>query len=84
MPSELDLQIKEIKNDYKQRIWEAKHDKAIPKSERRKNARQLEHDEDQQIINAQRDYYNQRYNNNNSNNSNNNSNNNSSDSTNVK
>jgi hypothetical protein len=83
VPSELDLQIKDIKNDYKQRIWEAKHDKAVPKSERRKNARQLEHDEDQQIINAQRDYYNQHYNNNNnSNNSNNNSNNNSSDSTN--
>jgi hypothetical protein len=74
IPSELDLEIKDIKNDYKQRIWEAKHQKGIPRSERMKNAHQLEYEEQQQIIAAERDYYNQHNsNNNNSNNGSNNS-----------
>jgi hypothetical protein len=58
MPSKLELQIQDIKNDYKQRIWDAKHAKGIPRSERRKYVAQLEHDRDQAIINAQKDYFN--------------------------
>jgi len=58
MPSKLELQIQDIKNDYKQRIWDAKHAKGIPRSERRKYVAQLEHDRDQAIIDAQRAYFN--------------------------
>ncbi|HTB51135.1 MAG TPA: hypothetical protein VK718_00050 [Ferruginibacter sp.] len=57
VPGKLELQIQDIKNDYKQRIWDAKHDMGIPRRERRRHVRQLKHDEDQAIINAQRDYY---------------------------
>jgi hypothetical protein len=58
MPSKLELQIQDIKNDYNQRIRDAKHARGIPRSERRKYVAQLEHDRDQAIINAQRDYFN--------------------------
>src|SRR5438309_8118579 len=33
-PSRLDLQIQDIKADYKDRIWSARHDKSLPKAER--------------------------------------------------
>jgi hypothetical protein len=56
-PTELDLQIREIRSDYQHQIWLVKHDKSLSRKERRKQARELEHDRDKEIIQAQRDYY---------------------------
>ena len=56
-PTELDLQIRDIRNDYQHEIKLVKHDKSLPRRERKKQVRQLEHDRDAAIIQAQRDYY---------------------------
>lgn len=56
-PTKLDLQIADIKNDYAEKISAARHDKTVPGKERRANVRQLKHDRDQAIIDAQRAYY---------------------------
>jgi hypothetical protein len=56
-PTKLDLQIEDIKNDYQDRIWGAKHDNSLSPKERRQEVRQLKHDRDQAIIDAKRNYY---------------------------
>lgn len=56
-PSKLDLQIQEIQNDYAYRIWTVKHDKTIKRRERKKQVRELEHERDQAILKARKDYY---------------------------
>jgi len=56
-PTKLDLQIEDIKNDYKQKISSARSDKSVSKSERRQIVRDLKHDRDQEIIEAKRNYY---------------------------
>ncbi|MDP4151589.1 MAG: hypothetical protein Q8927_04955 [Bacteroidota bacterium] len=57
VPTRLALQISDIKNDYKAQIKSTRHDKTIPRSERRQKIRQLKHDRDQAIINARKDFY---------------------------
>lgn len=59
-PTELDLQIRDIRNDYQYQIREARQDKSLSRKERRKLIRELEHDRDKEIIQAQRDYYEKR------------------------
>lgn len=56
-PTKLDLQIQEIRNDYNHQIWAVKHDKSIKRKERKKSVRELEHDRDKAIIQAQKAYY---------------------------
>ena len=56
-PSQLDLQIEEIRNTYANRIWVAKRDKTIRRKERRKKVHELEHERDQAIIDAKKAYY---------------------------
>jgi hypothetical protein len=56
-PTKLDLKIEDIQNDYKQRIWAAKHDTTLPHKERRREVRQLKHDRDQAISDAKHNYY---------------------------
>ncbi|HTN05399.1 hypothetical protein [Agriterribacter sp.] len=56
-PTKLDLQIADIKNDFRQKIDAARNDRSVSKSERRKVVRSLKHSRDQQIIAAQRNYY---------------------------
>jgi hypothetical protein len=58
MPTRLALQISDIKNDYKAQIKSTRHDKTIPRTERKERIRQLKHDRDQAIINARKDFYN--------------------------
>ena len=58
-PTKLDLEIADIKNDYEEKIWSARHDKTLFSKERRKEVRELKHDRDQAIIDAQRNYYKQ-------------------------
>ncbi|MCZ2459183.1 MAG: hypothetical protein LC128_06115 [Chitinophagales bacterium] len=55
--SKLELKIANIKNDYRDKIWSARHDKDLSKTERKDTIHQLKHDRDQAIIQAQTDYY---------------------------
>jgi hypothetical protein len=56
-PSKLTMQIEDIRNDYQDRIWAVKHDKSLPKQERKARVRQLKHDREAAIDQAKRDYY---------------------------
>ena len=56
-PTKLDMQIADIKNDYSDRIWSAKHDDRLSRSERRREVRQLRHDRDKAILDAKRNYH---------------------------
>jgi hypothetical protein len=56
-PTRLDMKISDIKNDYRDRIWSARHDKSLPRHERKQNVHQLKHDRDEAIIQARRNYY---------------------------
>lgn len=56
-PTKLDLEIADIKNDYDDKIWSARQDKSLSGKERRKEIRELKHERDQAIHNAEVDYY---------------------------
>jgi hypothetical protein len=56
-PSKLDVQIADIKNDYQDKIWSAKHDTSLSGKERRKVVHQLRSERDQAVIDAKRNYY---------------------------
>ena len=56
-PSKLDLQIADIKNDYQDKVWSAKHDTSLSGKERRKLVHQLRSERDQAVIDAKRNYY---------------------------
>ena len=56
-PTKLELKIEDIKNDYREKIWSARHDKSLPRKERVKNVHRLKHDRDQAINQAKRNYY---------------------------
>ncbi|HJU46280.1 MAG TPA: hypothetical protein VJ647_05810 [Chitinophagaceae bacterium] len=56
-PSKLSLEIADIQNDYQARIWEVRHDKSIPRKERKKEIRQLKAQRDREVIEAKRRYY---------------------------
>ena len=57
MPTRLSLQIDGIKNDYNARIKDVRHDKTIPRKERREQIDQLKHDRDAAVIQARKDYF---------------------------
>ena len=56
-PSQLDLEIADIKNDYKDRIKSARMDESLSRKERRALVVSLKHDREKEIIDAQRSYY---------------------------
>ncbi len=56
-PTRLDRQIADIKNEYKEKIWGAKHDKNLSRKERRQEVRNLKHERDQAITDAKLNYY---------------------------
>lgn len=56
-PTRLDLKIQDIKNDYQDKIWSARHDKTLPRNERKKLVHQLKHERDQAVTDAKRSYY---------------------------
>lgn len=56
-PSKLDLQIQDIRNDYKDRIWSARHDDSLSRKARRQKVHELKHERDQEILQAKKDYY---------------------------
>lgn len=78
-PNKLEVQIREIRQDYAQRIHDARHDKSMKRRDRKKVVHELETARDKAILQAEKDYYNQpppqqRRHNFNSNNSNSNNN----------
>lgn len=56
-PTKLDLQVEDINNDYKDRIWSVKHDKSLSRSERKAKVHELKHERDSAVIDAKRNYY---------------------------
>jgi hypothetical protein len=56
MPYKLSLQIQSIKDDYRNKIRDARKDKSVSRSERRKEIRYLKAERDQDVINAQRNF----------------------------
>lgn len=56
-PSQLDLQIEDIKNDYKYKIDNVKDDKSLSKDERKQQVRDLKHQREDEIIEAKKRYY---------------------------
>jgi hypothetical protein len=57
MPSRLELKIEDIRADYRGRIYSARHDKSISKSERKATIHQLKSDRDLAVRDAERNYY---------------------------
>ena len=56
-PTKLDLEIQDIRNDYKDKIWSARHDTSISRKDRRQKVHELKHERDQEILDAKRNYY---------------------------
>src|SRR4030095_2408888 len=56
-PSRLELKIEDIKADYQDRMYSARHDKTISSSERKATIRQLKSDRDLAVRDAERNYY---------------------------
>ncbi|MBC8034324.1 MAG: hypothetical protein H7Y03_09270 [Chitinophagaceae bacterium] len=56
-PSKLDIEIEEIRNEYAQKIWDAKNDESLPRKERKRKAQELKLERDQTITEAKKNYY---------------------------
>lgn len=57
MPSQLELQVQDIRRDYDQQIKDVKHDKSLTKQERRAKVDQLKQDKENAIVQARHDYF---------------------------
>ncbi|MEO5592774.1 MAG: hypothetical protein ABIR15_04695 [Chitinophagaceae bacterium] len=56
-PSKMEMKIEDIKNDYKDKIYSAKHDDSLTRKERRQTVHQLRSERDQAINDLKRNYY---------------------------
>ncbi|MCW3111713.1 MAG: hypothetical protein JWR18_109 [Segetibacter sp.] len=56
-PSQLDLQIDDIKNEYEYKIDTVKDDKNLSKDEKKQKVRDLKHQREDEIIEAKKKYY---------------------------
>lgn len=56
-PSQLDLQIEDINNEYDFKIKTVKKDKSLSKDERKQQVRDLKHQREYEIIEAKKQYY---------------------------
>lgn len=56
-PSKMAMQIADIKNDYKDKIWSAKHDTSLTRKERRMKVHELKVERDNAINDLKRNYY---------------------------
>lgn len=74
MPSQLELQVRDIRKDYDAQISDVKHDKALTRKERRAKVDQLKQDREDAIVQARHDYFNHSRNNYRNNNGNGNGN----------
>ena len=57
MPSQLELQVEDIRKDYDQQIKDVKHDKSLTRQERRAKVDQLKKDKEDAIVQARHDYF---------------------------
>jgi len=55
--SKLDLTIEDIRADYQDKIWSAKHNTSLSKAEKRRTVHQLKYERDQEINRVKRNYY---------------------------
>ena len=60
-PSQLDLEIRDIENEYRDRIWSAKQDKTLSRQQRKENVRALKYQREKAIIDTRRNYYKRGY-----------------------
>ena len=60
-PSQLDLDIQDINNDYRDRISSARQDKSLTRQQRKEIIRSLKYEREKAIIDARRNYYKRRY-----------------------
>ncbi|HET6766467.1 MAG TPA: hypothetical protein VFH08_03675 [Chitinophagaceae bacterium] len=60
-PTRLDNEIADIKAEYNDRIWSARHDKSLSKSERKREIRLLKSERDRAIRDAEYNYHRRRY-----------------------
>ena len=56
-PSKMTMQIQDIKNDYNDKIWSAKHDTSLTRKERRMKVHELKVERDNSINDLKRNYY---------------------------
>lgn len=56
-PSRLSMEIADIKADYKDKIWSARHDKSLSRSERKRTIHELKAERDNEIRDTERNYY---------------------------
>jgi hypothetical protein len=60
-PTRLENEIADIKADYNDRIWSAKHDNSLSKSDRKAEVRRLKSERDRAIRDAEYSYHRRRY-----------------------
>ena len=60
-PSELEMEISDLRADYNDRIWTVRHDKSLSKSERKAEIRRLKSERDRAVRNAEYNYQRRRY-----------------------
>jgi len=60
-PTGLENEIADIKADYNDRIWSAKHDNSLSRSERKSEVRRLKSERDRAIRDAEFNYHRRRY-----------------------
>ena len=56
-PSRLALEIEDIRADYNDRIWSARHDDRLTKKEKKRRVHELKSERDAAIRDAERNYY---------------------------
>lgn len=56
-PTKLDMQVADIKNDYSDKIWSARHDNSLTRKERRQEVRRLKLERDKVIMDAKMNYH---------------------------
>jgi hypothetical protein len=60
-PTRLENEIADIKADYNDRIWSAKHDNSLSRSERKREIRRLKSERDRAVRDAEFNYHRKRY-----------------------
>ena len=56
-PTKLDMQVADIKSEYSDKIWSAKHDTSLTRKQRRLEVRQLKYERDKEIMDAKMNYH---------------------------
>lgn len=57
MPTKLDMQIADIKNDYADKIKSVRLDNSLTRPEKREQIKEFKRDRNMDVMNAQRNYY---------------------------